>query len=38
MMKLATSSEFRASMARVKDAMEKAGLDLTSPVRRDNCC
>jgi hypothetical protein len=33
MMKLATNSEFRASIARVKEEMEKAGLDLMSPVR-----
>jgi hypothetical protein len=36
-MKLATNSEFRSSMARVKDAMEKVGLDLTSPVSCAGC-
>lgn len=31
-MKLATNPEFRASLKRVKEEMEKAGLDLNSPA------
>jgi hypothetical protein len=37
MMKLAANSEFRESMARVKEEMRKAGLDLSSPVRYAGC-
>ncbi|KAF8219977.1 hypothetical protein L208DRAFT_1417384 [Tricholoma matsutake] len=36
-MKLATNPEFRASLKRVKEEMEKAGLDLNSPVRCSGC-